>query len=131
MSSSGPYSELESGLGYIMRPCLKKAKEGQNDGSTGKGACHPSLITRIHSPEPMRRWKERMDTTELSSDLCKSSIMSTHINIYTIIKYIENNKSEEANGELLVVHAGKLGTQGAGEEESEASLAYTINSRTA
>ena len=50
-----------------------------------------------------------------------------HINIYTIIKYIENNKSEEANGELLVVHAGKLGTQGAGEEESEASLGYCLS----
>lgn len=55
VSSSGPHSELESGLGYIMRPCFKKAKEGQKDGSMGTGACHTSLITRIHPPEPVGR----------------------------------------------------------------------------
>lgn len=65
-----------------------------------------------------------MDATELSSDLYKSSRVHmyphthhAHTGIYTI-NYIENNTSEEAIGELLVLHAGKLGTQGAGAGKS-------------
>lgn len=120
-----------------MRPCLKKAKEDQQDGSVGRAACHTRLITRVHSPEPMGRWKERTDSRKLSSDLCRSSM----VHMYPHILSMNTHRSIHNNNKLKIMIVRLLESWSwyslvssalkGQEEEFEASLVYIISSRTA
>lgn len=42
---------------------------GQKNGSVSKGAYSASLAIQVGFPEATKRWKEKTDSTKLSSDL--------------------------------------------------------------